>query len=159
MKKIYSWMTVMAAVLSLGFTSCSDNDEPKKEESAAPELLSFSFNVAENSEVLSADCVGVISDADKTVKVTMPAFADKSSLIATFTVAEGNTVQACPMTRLTVRSWAQPLPFFSLWAAPCCLAPSGWQWQARARAGKQGCPCQTTPFSADCCFWAAPALC
>ncbi|MBD5180636.1 MAG: hypothetical protein HDT01_04985 [Bacteroidales bacterium] len=92
MKKIYSWMTVMAAVLSLGFTSCSDNDEPKKEESAAPELLSFSFNVAENSEVLSADCVGVISDADKTVKVTMPAFADKSSLIATFTVAEGNTV-------------------------------------------------------------------
>lgn len=94
MKKFYSWMTVMAVTLSsLGFASCSDSKEDgPAPEPAAPELLTFGFTAADNADVLSEDCVGVISETDKTVKITMPAFADKSSLVAYFTVGEENTV-------------------------------------------------------------------
>ncbi len=101
MKKFYSWMTVMAVALSFGFTSCDDNDDEGLDPDVipAPELLSFEFKAADNAEVLSADYVGVISDIDKTVKVTMPAFADKSSLIATFTVGDGNTVTVNGVTQ------------------------------------------------------------
>lgn len=87
-------MTVMAVTLSsLGFASCSDSKEDgPAPEPAAPELLTFGFTAADNADVLSEDCVGVISETDKTVKITMPAFADKSSLVAYFTVGEENTV-------------------------------------------------------------------
>lgn len=104
MKKFYSWMTVMAVALSFGFTSCSDDDdngskEPDPVPVAAAELKSFSFTEANNPEALSADYVGTISEVDKTVRVTMPAFADKSSLIATFTVGEDNTVTVNGVTQ------------------------------------------------------------
>lgn len=104
MKKFYSWMTVMAVALSFGFTSCSDDDdngskEPDPVPVAAAELKSFSFTEAANPEALSADYVGTISEVDKTVRVTMPAFADKSSLIAIFTVGEDNTVTVNGVTQ------------------------------------------------------------
>lgn len=85
-------MTVMAVALSFGLASCSDKKEDVPAEGAAPQLLTFSFNVAQNAEAISADCEGVINEADKTVKVTMPAFADKSALVATFTVGQDNKV-------------------------------------------------------------------
>ena len=115
MKKFYSWMTVMAVALSFGFASCSDSDdEPEPEPVAAPELLSFEFKAADNAEVLSADYVGVISAVDKTVKVTMPAFADKSSLVATFTVGEGNTVTVNGVTQqsgVTANDFTAPVDY------------------------------------------------
>lgn len=115
MKKFYSWMTVMAVALSFGFASCSDSDdEPEPEPVAAPELLSFEFKAADNAEVLSADYAGVISTVDKTVKVTMPAFADKSSLVATFTVGEGNTVTVSGVTQqsgVTANDFTVPVDY------------------------------------------------
>ena len=114
MKKFYSWMTVMAVALSLGFTSCSDSDDEPVVETAAPQLLTFGFNEAQNVEVLSADYAGVISESDKTVKVTMPAFADKSSLVASFTVGEGNKVLVNGITQqsgVTANDFTAPVDY------------------------------------------------
>lgn len=114
MKKFYSLMTVMAIALSFGFTSCSDSEDDPVQEAAAPELLEFSFNEAQNAEVLSADYSGVISEADKTVKVTMPAFADKSSLVATFTVGKDNKVLVNGVTQesgVTANDFSAPVDY------------------------------------------------
>lgn len=114
MRKFYSWMTIMAFTLSLGFASCSDDKEEPLPEPAAPELLTFGFNAAQNADALSADYEGVISDADKTVKITMPAFADKSSLVAYFTVGEGNTVTVNGVTQesdVTSNDFSAPVDY------------------------------------------------
>lgn len=91
MKKFYSWMSILMLVCSFGFTSCDPKDEVKPE-APAPELLEFSFQADKNAGVISDNYTGVISTTDQTVKVTMPAFADKSALVASFKVGEGNTV-------------------------------------------------------------------
>lgn len=115
MKKFYSWMTVLAVTLSLGFTSCSDDkDDSPIPEVAAPEMLTFGFSAADNADVLSADYTGVISQTDQTVKVTMPAFADKSSLVANFTVGEGNKVLVNGITQesgVTANDFTAPVDY------------------------------------------------
>lgn len=114
MKKFYSWMTVVAVALSLGFASCSDSKDEPAPEPAAPELLTFGFTVTDNPDVLSTDYVGVISEIDKTVKITMPAFADKSSLIAYFTVGEENKVLVNGVTQqsgVTVNDFNAPVDY------------------------------------------------
>ena len=109
-------MTVMAVTLSsLGFASCSDSKEDgPAPEPAAPELLTFGFTAADNADVLSDDCVGVISETDKTVKITMPAFADKSSLVAYFTVGEENKVLVNGVTQqsgVTANDFSAPVDY------------------------------------------------
>lgn len=114
MKKFISWMTVMAVTLSLGFASCSDNKDDGPVETAAPELLTFGFNVANNANVLSTDYVGVISSTEHTVTVTMPAFANKSSLVANFTVGEGNKVLVNGVTQesgVTANDFSAPVDY------------------------------------------------
>lgn len=114
MKKFYSWMTAVAVALSFGFVSCSDSDEDPVQEPAAPELLTFGFNVADNAEVISTDYVGVISEIDHTVKITMPAFADKSSLVAYFTVGEDNKVLVDGITQqsgVTANDFSAPVDY------------------------------------------------
>lgn len=114
MKKFYSWMVLMTVALSLGLTSCSDGDDEPTVEPVAPELLTFGFYAADNAEVLSADYEGVVSATDKTVKVTMPAFADKSSLVAKFTVGEGNTVTVNGVTQqsgVTANDFSVPVDY------------------------------------------------
>lgn len=114
MKKFISWMTVMTVTLSLGFASCSENKEDGPVETAAPELLTFGFNVANNANVLSTDYVGVISSTEHTVTVTMPAFADKSSLVANFTVGEGNKVLVNGVTQesgVTANDFSAPVDY------------------------------------------------
>lgn len=114
MRKFISWMTVMAVTLSFGFSSCSDNKEDGPVETAAPELLTFGFNVANNGNTLTTDYVGVISTTDHTVTVTMPAFADKSSLVANFTVGEGNKVLVNGVTQesgVTANDFTSPVDY------------------------------------------------
>lgn len=114
MRKFISWMTVMAVTLSFGFSSCSDNKEDGPVETAAPELLTFGFNVANNGNTLTTDYVGVISTTDHTVTVTMPAFADKSSLVANFTVGEGNKVLVNGVTQesgVTANDFTAPVDY------------------------------------------------
>lgn len=99
MKKFYSWMIVMMAMVSMAFVSCSDKGDDPTPEAPAPELLSFSFKASDNAGVLTADYTGEISVTDKTVKITMPAFCDKSSLVATFTVGKDNVVTVNGVTQ------------------------------------------------------------
>lgn len=107
-------MTAMTVVLSLGFASCSDSKDEPVPEPAAPELLTFGFNAADNADVLSADYVGIISETDKTVKITMPAFSDKSSLVACFTVGEDNKVLVNGVTQqsgVTANDFTAPVDY------------------------------------------------
>lgn len=100
MRKLSKLFPALALMLSAGFVSCGDNnDDPVVPTVNAPELLSFSFQAADNPDVISADCQGVING--EAVTITMPEFADKSALVATFTAAEGNIVTVGGVTQIS----------------------------------------------------------
>lgn len=100
MKKLYYLLSAAALFLSVGFASCSDKEDgPEGPSVNAPELLTFGFLEANNPSVIDADYQGVISG--EAVTVTMPEFADKSSLVATFTTAEGNIVTVGGVTQVS----------------------------------------------------------
>ena len=95
---------LFACVLSLGMTSCSDdNGDNNGSGEKAPELLSFGFYAEDNAGALSKDYVATIG-ADKTVSLSMPATIDKSSLVARFTSNDGNTVMVGGVTQQSGQS-------------------------------------------------------
>lgn len=100
MKKLSYFLPAVALLLSAGFVSCGSNDDgPDLPPVNEPQLITFSFQQADNADVISENYDGVISgDA---VTVTMPEFADKSSLVATFTTAEGNLVTVDGVTQVS----------------------------------------------------------
>ena len=95
---------LFACVLSLGMTSCSDdNGDNNGSGEKAPELLSFGFYSEDNAGALSKDYVATIG-ADKTISLSMPATIDKSSLVARFTSNDGNTVMVGGVTQQSGQS-------------------------------------------------------
>ena len=87
MKDLF-WMAVI--VLFAAFSSCSDDKNDGTDEGVEAKLLTFGFYAEDNSSILSDDYIATLSST--TAKVTMPAFIDKSALVARFTTNDGNIV-------------------------------------------------------------------
>lgn len=100
MKKFrFVLLALFACVLSMGISSCSDNDNNEEGSKVeAPAMLTFGFYAEDNAGILSKDYVATIS-TDKKVNLSMPATIDKSSLVARFTTNEGNSVLVSGVTQ------------------------------------------------------------
>lgn len=93
------------------FSSCSDsNDEEVKVQD--PKLLTFSFTVEDNQGIISEDYTVNVTSTN--IEFTMPAFVDKSKLVATFTTNEDNVVLVDGVTQengVTVNDYTVPVDF------------------------------------------------
>lgn len=100
MKKFrFVLLALFACVLSMGISSCSDNDNNEEGSKVeAPAMLTFGFYAEDNAGILSKDYVATIS-TDKKINLSMPATIDKSSLVARFTTNEGNSVLVSGVTQ------------------------------------------------------------
>ena len=96
MKDLF-WMAVI--VLFAAFSSCSDDKNDGTDEGVEAKLLTFGFYAEDNSSILSDDYIATLSST--TAKVTMPAFIDKSALVARFTTNDGNIVLVDGVTQVS----------------------------------------------------------
>ena len=96
MKDLF-WMAVI--VLFAAFSSCSDDKNDGTDEGVEAKLLTFGFYAEDNSSLLSDDYIATLSST--TAKVTMPAFIDKSALVARFTTNDGNIVLVDGVTQVS----------------------------------------------------------
>ena len=86
-------------VLFAAFSSCSDDKNDGTDEGVEAKLLTFGFYAEDNSSILSDDYIATLSST--TAKVTMPAFIDKSALVARFTTNDGNIVLVDGVTQVS----------------------------------------------------------
>ncbi len=88
-----------ALVLFAAFSSCSDDKNDGTDEGIEAKLLTFGFYAEDNSSILSEDYIATLSST--AAKVTMPAFIDKSALVARFTTNDGNIVLVDGVTQVS----------------------------------------------------------
>lgn len=96
--KVFIWMA--AIFLFAAFASCSDDKSDGTDDSVEAKLLTFGFYAEDNSDVLSEDYI-VASLSSATVQIAMPAFVNKSSLVARFTTNDGNIVLIDGVTQIS----------------------------------------------------------
>ncbi|MBN2811612.1 MAG: hypothetical protein JXP39_06940, partial [Spirochaetales bacterium] len=83
MKKTFSWITVLIAIITLA--SCTNPvSEPDQVSILKKDIVSFSFSSEANAN-LSDNIVGTISGTE--ITVTVPYNTDVTALVATFTVS------------------------------------------------------------------------
>lgn len=115
MKKVRDLLSWSALLLLAVFTfaACSDDDDDdKKAEDAV--LTSFGFYAEDNAGVLSRDYVATIPTGSTDITIAMPASVNKSSLVARFTVNDGNKVLVGGVTQTsqsTANDFTNPVDY------------------------------------------------
>jgi hypothetical protein len=119
--KSSSFLVVIA--LGLAFATCSKSDNPTPPDPPPPppppaksseaKLLTFDFKTATNTG-LSSEVQGVISEANKTIVLTVPPNTQQTNFVATFTSSPKSTVKVGTATQIsgtTANNFSSPVSY------------------------------------------------
>nr|WP_320059080.1 hypothetical protein [uncultured Bacteroides sp.] len=93
------WVLMIATVTV--FSSCSDSGDDEVETTIEPKLLSFGFYAEDNQGILSKDYVVSAVPTDNKLTIPLPAFLDRTHLVARFTMNDKNIVLLDGVTQVS----------------------------------------------------------
>lgn len=109
--------SVVAFFAAMTLVACSDDDKEKAAPAEDAKMLTFGFYQEDNADVLSKDYVAVIPAAvagQSAINIALPSVADKSSLVARFTINDGNTITVggvAQVSQTTANDFTAPVDY------------------------------------------------